>query len=374
MIVDDSAVIRGLITRILDAEPDIEVVASVADGKYAVPALRRQPVDVIVLDIEMPQVDGLTAIPLLLAVAPWVKIIMASTLTLKNADVTLRALDAGAADYIPKPTATRDMMGPAAFNRELVEKIRNLGGIARNNAPRSATSAPLPRAVAVAAPNRPVSATTSLAPPPLRVAKSAPVTRPMTAVVPRVLAIGSSTGGPQALFNVLKHLSGALPMPVLLTQHMPPTFTTILAEHISRTCNVAALEAQDGMPIEKGKIYVAPGNYHMTAVDRGGVHTIVLNQDPPENYCRPSVDPMMRSLAKLYGGHVLAVILTGMGQDGLEGCRTIVNAGGNVIAQDEASSVVWGMPGAVSMAGLCSAILPVNEVGPRLRQLTFRAA
>ncbi len=361
MVVDDSAVIRGLITRVLEAEPDIEVVASVSDGRFAVASIDRHVVDVIVLDIEMPQMDGLTALPLLLEKAPWVKIVMASTLTLKNADVTLRALSAGAADYIPKPTSTRDMLGPVTFNRELVDKVRHLGKAARQAGSRSnqatTTQSYVKRVLTPVA----------------RAVPTKPVLRNFMPGMPKVIAIGSSTGGPQALFEVLKNLSGPLPVPVLLTQHMPPTFTTILADHISRACNVQACEAQDGMTIERGRVYVAPGNYHMTAIEKPGAGLVIrLNQDAPENYCRPSVDPMMRSLVSIYGASVLAVILTGMGQDGLEGCRAVVNAGGNVIGQDEATSVVWGMPGAVATAGLCSAILPVVEIGPRLRQIAFR--
>lgn len=357
MVVDDSAVIRGLIARVLESEPDIEVAVTVSDGRQAVAALARHPVDVIVLDIEMPQMDGLTAIPLLLAQAPHVKIVMASTLTLKNADITLKALAAGAADYIPKPTSSRDMMGPAAFNRELLEKVRSLGAVARHarhgGAPdRGLVSVPL---------HRPATASAPAAQPSLR----APST-----IVPQVIAIGSSTGGPQALYEVLKHFAPAPTLPILLTQHMPPTFTTMLATHISRLCGVTAVEAEDGMPVLRGRVHIAPGNYHMTITQTKATPVIRLNQDPPQNYCRPSVDPMLSSLVALYGSAVFVAILTGMGQDGLRGCREVIAAGGTVIAQDQATSVVWGMPGAVANAGLCSAIVPITEIGPRLKKLS----
>ncbi|HVO33283.1 MAG TPA: chemotaxis response regulator protein-glutamate methylesterase [Elusimicrobiota bacterium] len=356
MIVDDSAVIRGLIARVLENEPDIVVAVTVGDGRQAVSALARHPVDVVVLDIEMPEMDGLTAIPLLLEKAPHLKIIMASTLTLKNADVTLKALAAGAADYVPKPTSSRDMMGPAAFNRELVEKVRSLGQVARPSRP-----TPAGERVLAAAP---------IQRQPVVLASPSVVLRSHALVPPQVIAIGSSTGGPQALYDVLKYLAPAPNVPILLTQHMPPTFTTMLAAHISRICGVDAVEAVDGMPVERGRVHIAPGNFHMKVTQSRTAPVIRLNQDPPENYCRPSVDPMMSSVVDLYGPAVLAVILTGMGQDGLRGCRAVVAAGGTVIGQDQATSVVWGMPGAVANAGLCSAILPLGEIGPRLKKLT----
>jgi two-component system chemotaxis response regulator CheB len=343
MVADDSAVIRGLISRVLDAEPDMEIVASVPDGRAAVSALQRTPVDVIVLDVDMPIMDGLTAIPLLVKMIPGVKIVMASTHTRRNAKITLDALSAGAADYILKPSAAREMLGPATFNRELIEKIRYLGA----KPGRSVTKA---------------QAGTS------RTADWGHVKqlrlRPAPTVAPQIIAFGSSTGGPQALLQVLKNMAPGAQVPILVAQHMPATFTSILASHITRQCGVFAMEATDGLALEHGRVYVAPGNFHMT-VD--AACTLRLNQDPPENYCRPSVDPMLRSLAACYGGRVLAVILTGMGRDGLRGCRAVVEAGGAVFAQDEATSVVWGMPGAVATAGLCSAVLPIAEIGPRLR-------
>jgi two-component system chemotaxis response regulator CheB len=352
MVVDDSAVIRGLIVRTLEAEADLKVVASVADGRLAVSALERHLVDVIVLDIEMPNLDGLSAIPLLLAIAPQVRIIMASTLTLQGADISLRALTAGAADYIPKPTAARDLMGAATFNRDLVAKVRPLAIAARRAGSRIrggvASARPQPRPVA----------------PPVLAA-----VRPASTRRPRVLAIGSSTGGPQALFKVVKHLGG-LSQPILITQHMPPFFTGVLANHISSQCGVTAVEGQAGMRLTQGQVYIAPGDYHMTVRDAGdgGPPVLALDQGPQENFCRPAVDPMLRSLVKMFGADVLTAILTGMGHDGLQGCRGVVTAGGTVLAQDEATSVVWGMPGAVAQAGLCAAILPVDDIGPRLRR------
>ncbi len=374
MVVDDSAVIRGLLTRALEGDAEIRVVASVGDGQMAINSLQRNSIDVIVLDIEMPVMDGITALPKLLAVAPQVKIIMASTLTLRGADVSMRCLQAGAADYIPKPTSTREVGGAEDFKRELVSKVKALGGAARRAGSRSRGEIrPLPPSLAQSMADR---AAGVPAPSPFRRAEPGPVTLrpfPTPAVRPDVVAIGSSTGGPQALFEVLSHLKG-LTQPILITQHMPATFTTILAEHISRQCGLSAAEAKDGEAIVSGRVYIAPGDFHMLVAQRAGQNVIQLSKDPPENFCRPAVDPMMRTLIKGFGARkILACILTGMGQDGMRGCTEVVNQGGVLIGQDEASSVVWGMPGAVAQAGLCSAILPLKEIGPTLRKLAARA-
>ncbi|MBK3735923.1 chemotaxis-specific protein-glutamate methyltransferase CheB [Azospirillum brasilense] len=366
MVVDDSAVIRGLLTRALEGDTEIRVVASVGDGQMAVNALQRNSLDVIVLDIEMPVMDGLTAIPKLLAVAPQVKIIMASTLTLRGADISMRCLSAGAADYIPKPTSTREIGGADAFKRELVSKVKALGAAARRAGSRTRGEL---------RPLNPVPAAFLKREPPPVPLRPAPAVGSVGQVKPDVIAIGSSTGGPQALFEVLAHLKTGVTQPILITQHMPATFTTILAEHITRQCGLNAQEAKDGEPVVSGRCYIAPGDFHMLVTQRGGANVISLTKDPPENFCRPAVDPMMRSILRAFGGRkVLACILTGMGQDGLKGCTEVVNAGGTLIAQDEASSVVWGMPGAVAQAGICSAVLPLKEIGPYIRKFASRAA
>lgn len=359
MVVDDSAVIRGLLTRSLESDPDIRVVASVSDGQMALNNLARQSVDIIVLDIEMPVMDGLTALPKLVAAAPNARIIMASTLTARGADISLRALRAGAADYVTKPSSTRELNSADNFKRELVSKVKALGGPAR----RVANRAPVARG--------------PLAPPaiqPVRPRGDAVTLRAPGTLHPDILAIGSSTGGPQALFEVMSHLGNGLHQPVLITQHMPATFTTILAEHIARQCGLSCAEGKDGEPVVPGRVYIAPGDFHMLVEQRGGTPVIVLNKEAPENFCRPSVDPMLRSIVRVFGGRVLTAILTGMGQDGMRGCEQVVAAGGTVIGQDEASSVVWGMPGAVANAGLCSAVLPLREVGPHLRRMAMRSA
>jgi len=366
MLVDDSAVVRGLVTRILESEPDIEIVASVGNGQMAVSSLERVSVDVALLDIEMPVMDGLTALPKMLQTDPGLKIIMQSTLTMKGASVSLRALEMGAADYIAKPTATRELAGGADFRTELLSKIRALGQARQ----RSASRPPRP----AGAPPRPAATGIPAAPARVQIHPSTTVTL-RTAPVESfdVIAIGSSTGGPQALFTLLGAMrAGTVTQPILITQHMPATFTTILAEHISRVSGWEAREGQDGEVVRSGRVYIAPGDFHMVVEVRGTEKIVRLNKNPPENFCRPSVDPMLRSIAAAYGRRVMTCILTGMGSDGLKGGQAVIACGGTVIAQDEPSSVVWGMPGAVATAGVCSAVLPLPEIAPWIMKQAAR--
>lgn len=354
MVADDSAVVRGMITRMLSADASISVVASVSNGAFAVAQVERdRHIDVIILDVEMPMMDGLTALKRLLAIDPATQVIMASTLTQRNAEISLQALAIGATDYVPKPTTER-LGSSEEFRRELLAKVRAIGG--RRQRSRSSEAVRVDKA-----------------PTPLTAARSAPPARaPIRlrtagAGRPEVIAIGCSTGGPQALTTLLRQLRPeSVRQPVLITQHMPPTFTTILAEHLTRLAGWSCREAVDGDPLVARQILVAPGDRHMIVeAGRGGAN-VRLSVDPPENFCRPSVDPMLRSVAAVFGARSLAVILTGMGSDGCEGARTVVAAGGTLIAQDEATSVVWGMPGAVATAGLCSAVLPMNELAPAI--------
>jgi len=364
MVVDDSAVIRGLITRALEVDPGIQVVATVSNGQLAVSQMSRSDVDVIVLDIEMPVMDGLTALPELLKAAPDVKIIMASTLTQRNAQVSIEALQKGASDYIPKPSSTGEIHGSADFKRDLIEKVKALGKTRRDRRDRN-KAAGIPEAKPAPAARVVPGIRSSLLSP------SAPVVlRPFARSNPQIVGIGSSTGGPQALFTVLGNLPASFRLPIVITQHMPATFTTILAEHIARVAKRPSAEGRDGEPIEPGKIYLAPGDNHMVVETQGTQKIIRLNKNPPENFCRPAVDPMFRSLAAAYGPSVLGVVLTGMGSDGAKGGRVLVDAGANVIAQDEASSVVWGMPGAAANAGICSALLPIDKVAGEIARLT----
>jgi two-component system chemotaxis response regulator CheB len=333
MICDDSAVIRGAIANMLTGQPGIDVVAKVINGRAALDALKLHDIDVVVLDIEMPVMDGLTALPLLLAASPGLSVIMASTLTTRGAEVTMKALRLGAADYLPKPSANA-VLADQRFAQELIAKVR---GLARLRGGAAAPAAPA--AVAL---------------------------RPAPREKPLLLAIGSSTGGPNALFALVQSLSPKLPVPVVLTQHMPPAFTPILAQHIDRLGILPCAEAKEGDTLVPGKILLAPGDRHFLVRRQGSRLVAHISDTPPENYCRPAVDPMLRSACEAMGGRVLVAMLTGMGHDGLEGTRKIIEAGGALVAQDEASSVVWGMPGAVVRAGLAHAVLPLPQIGAKL--------
>ena len=361
MVVDDSAVIRGLLSRALESDPTISVVASVGNGEHALRTIERQDIDVIVLDIEMPVMDGMTALPLLLKARPGVRIIMASTLTRKNAEISLRALQAGAMECIAKPSSGIELHGSDGFKRQLIDKVKALGEARRGRPARSRpqVSGARPSARHVA----PV------------VRQDAPIIlRPGPLKAPDIIAIGSSTGGPQALVEVIGHLSGNVTQPILITQHMPPTFTALLAEHLDRTSSRSCAEAKEGEPVVGHRIYVAPGDQHMLVERRGAREIIRLSTAPPEHFCRPAVDPMLRSLSALHGSRLLIVILTGMGSDGRRGSEAAVAKGATVIGQDEASSVVWGMPGAVAGAGLCSSVLPLCQIAPHISKLAMRSA
>lgn len=361
MVVDDSAVIRGLISRWIDAEADMTVAASIRTGLDAVNQVERVAPDVVVLDIEMPDMDGISALPLLLAKKRDLIIIMASTLTRRNAEVSLKALSLGASDYIPKPESTREIAAADVFKRDLIEKIRHLGARVRRP-----VTIPSPSLSPAAQPIQAAPSRAPVAPP----APSKVTTRPFSSAAPRVLLIGSSTGGPQALMTLIAGIGSVIDRyPVLITQHMPPTFTTILAEHLARTSGRPAHEAVDGEAVKPGQIYLAPGGRHMKVARSSGNPVIALADGPQINFCKPAVDPLFSSAIDVWQNGILAVILTGMGSDGCGGSKQIVAAGGNVIAQDEATSVVWGMPGAVAHAGICAAILPLDQIAPKLVRL-----
>jgi two-component system chemotaxis response regulator CheB len=362
MVVDDSVVIRGLISRWVGSEPDMVVAASLRTGLEAVNQLDRVKPDVAVLDIEMPELDGISALPKLLAKKRDLIIIMASTLTRRNAEISFKALSLGAADYIPKPETTREPAAADIFHHDLIQKIRSLGAKLRRHSAPAHALAPAPaleRSRDPALRQQPASA----AHPPL-------VRRAFGTQMPRVLLVGSSTGGPQALMSLVTEIGSVIDrFPVLITQHMPPTFTTILAEHLARSSRRQAQEAIDGEVVKAGRIYLAPGGRHMRVARHGAEVVIVLDNGPPVNFCKPAVDPLFSSAIEVWQGATLAVLLTGMGSDGTRGGKEIVSAGGNVIAQDEASSVVWGMPGSAAHAGICAAILPLNQIGPKLIRL-----
>jgi two-component system chemotaxis response regulator CheB len=352
MIVDDSAVVRGLISRQLATDPCIEVVCTAANGQIALDELRRRAVDVVVLDIEMPVMDGLAALGHMVADFPQVRVVMASSLTRRNAEISLRALQIGAADYVAKPET--GLAAADDFKRELIQKIK---AISRRRPGAALSQAPLQTHAHLHA---------SAAP---------PRTRPRVGptVRPQVVAIGASTGGPPALLKLFEPLRGAVEQPILLTQHMPPTFTALLAEQLTRAGDRPCAEGRDGEQVQPGRCYVAPGGFHMVVAQAGATKVIRLNQEAPENFCRPAVDPMLRSLAAAYGAATVAIILTGMGADGARGCETLAAAGGRFIAQDEASSVVWGMPGAAAATGMAESILPLDQIGPWARRITGAA-
>jgi two-component system chemotaxis response regulator CheB len=360
MVVDDSVVIRGLISRWIGAEPDMVVAASLRTGLEAVNQIERINPDIAVLDIEMPELDGISALPKLLAKKRDLIIIMASTLTRRNAEISFKALSLGASDYIPKPESTRETSAADIFRHDLIQKIRHLGAKVRRKPAAAPGPSLAPSALAREPAVRPVPAA----------APQTLVKRAFSTQVPRVLLIGSSTGGPQALMSVVSELGSVIDrFPVLITQHMPPTFTTILAEHLARTSRRPAHEATDGEPVKPGQIYLAPGGKHMRVARQGVDALIALDDGPPVNFCKPAVDPLFISAIDVWHGGILAVILTGMGSDGMRGGKEIVAAGGSVIAQDEATSVVWGMPGAAANAGICAAILPLNQIAPKVSRL-----
>jgi two-component system chemotaxis response regulator CheB len=369
MVVDDAVVARSLVTRWIDAESDMKITAALRTGREAVEQFDSSDPDVVVLDVEMPELDGISALPLLLKKKRDLMVIMASAVTRRGAEVSLRALSLGAADYIPKPATTREAATSAAYRRELIEKIRNLGRRRRVSLRHSAPGAApaedrLRRGRPLPAPSTPDGL-------PFKPATQRLSLRPFALSVPRVVLIGSSTGGPQALTVLIEKLPAAIDRaPVLITQHMPPTFTTVLAEHLSRIGGRGAHEAENGEPVLAGGIYLAPGGRHMRVVrDRDGIR-IALGDDPPINFCKPAVDPLFASAAQVWGSSALALVLTGMGSDGTSGAAAIVAAGGSVIAQDEASSVVWGMPRSVALAGLCSAVLPLDQIAPKVFRLS----
>ncbi|MGZ8400630.1 MAG: protein-glutamate methylesterase/protein-glutamine glutaminase [Methyloceanibacter sp.] len=353
MIVDDSAVVRGLVSRWIEEEPGLEVVSRHANGKLAVDDVARSAPDIVLLDIEMPVMDGLEALPLLLEARPELRVLMVSTLTRRNAEISFKALALGALDYVPKPDSNREITTSLDFRREVIRKIKSLGRVRTRRAVLG-EGAPVAadHVAAVEAGKRP-----------------AFKQRPFSLVPPRIIAIGSSTGGPEALAAVLGAASPSLSrVPVLVAQHMPPVFTGILAERLARATGRETKEGVHGETLKPGTIYVAPGNHHMTVV-QGAQPAVRIGSEPPVHFCRPAADPLFASVAAAFGPAALGIVLTGMGHDGAAGARAIADGGGSVIAQDEASSVVWGMPGAAASVGACAAVLPPAEIAETVSKL-----
>lgn len=340
LLVDDSAVIRGLLTKLIDGQPGMEVLSTAPNGKVGVDKTRSMNPDLVVLDIEMPVMNGLEAVTEIRKTHPKTPIVMFSTLTEKGAAAALNALELGASDYATKPRNSGSMSAALEeVKDELVSKISALVG---------------PRASA-----RPG----VVGPGPTGPKRRAVNTKPSAVVV------GSSTGGPHALEAMLTAIKQPLPVPMYITQHMPETFTKVLAERLNTKCASTVHEAEQGMIAEPGHCYIAPGGYHMALEKKGTAVAVKLLSTAPINSCRPSVEPMFETAASIYGRRLVAVMLTGMGADGLEGSRLIANLGSPVVVQDEATSVVWGMPGAVAKAGLASEVLSLAEIGPRVAQL-----
>lgn len=365
MIVDDSVVARGLFSAWIGAAADCEVVGALRTGRDAVEQIGRLDPDVVILDIDMPDMDGITALPLLLQKKPDLSVIMASTLTRRNAEISLKALALGAADYVPKPETARETTTSLPFRHELIDKVRHLG--ARSRAIRPAI--PLrPRAIVPLRGRDELPAASGAAsPPPFRL-------RGFSCVPPRVVLIGCSTGGPQALSRLIPAIGPALERaPVLITQHMPATFTTILAEHLQRSSGRPVREATDGEPIKAGMVYLAPGGRHLRIVRGADGPMTVLDDGPPVHFCKPSVDPMFASGAAVWGAGTLGLVLTGMGSDGAQGSEAIAAANGTMIAQDEATSVIWGMPAQAIATGSCSVVLPLDGIAETVVRL-FRGA
>lgn len=346
LVVDDSAVVRGLLMRALESDPGISVSGTAMHGDAALRQLRSNPSDVVILDVEMPVMDGLTALPLILTEFPGVRVIMASALTQEGARTTIQALALGAAGCIAKPTAASVNESVKQLGEELIPLVKALGpASAPDPAPAAARSTSIPSAGGTS------ESVTPRTP-----------SRTKLTIPPEIIVIGTSTGGPGALSQFFKRFPSDVDTPILIVQHMPPLFTPMLATHLEKDSGRKCAEGRHGEVIERGRVYVAPGDFHMEVARVDNRLTIRIQQESPEHYCRPSVNPLFRTAAYHCGPRVVAVMLTGMGDDGIEGTHDIVTRSGRVIAQDEASSVVWGMPGAVVRAGLADQILPLSEI------------
>lgn len=371
LVVDDSVVVRRLVTDALSRDPEIEVVGFASNGRIALAKVDQLAPDLVTMDIEMPEMNGIEAVRALRRARHTMPIIMFSTLTERGASATLDALVAGATDYVTKPAnvgSVQESLDRVAS--EIIPKIkafvpRGPGLGATTPAPHAAADAPPARPAAVA-PRTPA----GLAPAARRpvVTRPAPAPHPVSAVV-----LGSSTGGPEALSRVIGALSAPPSVPVLVVQHMPPVFTRQLAARLDRLGPATVVEAGDGDLLRPGTIYIAAGDHHLELSRSAGMLRTALTDGPPVNFCRPSVDVLFRSAVRELGGQLLAVVLTGMGADGRTGCEDVLAAGGTVIVQDEPTSVVWGMPGAVATAGLAHRVLPLGEVAPAVESVLARA-
>ena len=366
LVVDDSVVVRRLIVDALSDAPGIHVVGTAANGLLAQARIDQLKPDAVTMDIEMPQMNGIEAVRELRKRHPRLPVIMFSTLSASGASATLEALAAGATDYVTKPSNVGSIAeSVAAVREQLVPKIHALAGRGAAAPARPVSNRPpvTPAPARLTAPPARLTAPpTRLTAPPARPVTAGPVGRRRPGGRVDIIAVGCSTGGPDALTSVLMGLPSDLPVPVVVTQHMPPVFTRMFAERLDRSTPLTVVEAGDGMELAAGTVYIAPGDKHLVLQRRGAVPVTQLSGAPPENSCRPAVDVMFRSVAQLYGGSTFAVVLTGMGHDGRGGAKVLRDAGAEILAQDEASSVVWGMPGAVVQAGLADEVLPLDRI------------
>ncbi len=355
LVVDDSVVMRRIVKQALEGDPDIEVAGVAANGRIALAMVEQYTLDAITLDIEMPELDGLQTLRELRSRGVVTPVIMFSTLTDRGALATLDALAAGADDYVAKPANVGSVQDSIMRIRlELIPKIKALCWKSKKfpfATPELLTTGTIQSSIATA-PSASRAASAQL--------------RPAADQRVDVVAIGTSTGGPNALAEVIPHLPAHFPVPVVIVQHMPPTFTRFLAERLGAASSLDVQEAVSGALIAPGGAWIAPGDFHMNLRRENSAVRLCVFQAPPENSCRPSVDVLFRSAAEAFGPNVLAVIMTGMGQDGLRGCELIKEAQGQVIVQDEASSVVWGMPGYVAKAGLADSVLPLTEIADEI--------
>jgi two-component system chemotaxis response regulator CheB len=343
-------VIRRLVTQALEQDPMIEVVGTASNGAIGLQRIPQFNPDVITLDIEMPDMNGLEMLRRIRREYPQLRVIMFSTLTERGAAVTLEALTLGADDYVTKVSNEGSLdRSMARLRDELIPKIKQFFRVAGYSA---GVAAPAPACISA-----------------VPVTGARPIVQGLK-LRPKVVVIGVSTGGPSALGAILPSFPASFPLPILLVQHMPPLFTRLLAERLNATCQLKVEEASEGEPVEAGRIMIAPGDFHMKVASTGGVTRVCLDQSPRQNSCRPAVDALFASVAESYGGAVLAVVLTGMGQDGLHGVKLLKGRGARVLVQDEASSVVWGMPGAVANAGLADRVLALDEVVTEILSVT----
>jgi two-component system chemotaxis response regulator CheB len=342
LVVDDSVVIRRVLIAALGTDPAIEVVGSATDGSIALAKIPLLRPDLVTLDVEMPVMSGLETLREIRKLYPKLPVIMFSTLTERGAATTLDALALGASDYVTKPQNTGGVeQTRARIQAELIPKVKAL---CRPNLEVKAVAGPRPEARVAAA--------------------KATSARQRVDIV----AIGSSTGGPNALAVLLPAITREFPVPIVIVQHMPPLFTRLLAERLDRQTSVRIYEGAEGETLKPCGVWIAPGDFHMRLVREGNTARLTMNQEPPQNSCRPSVDVLFESAAQAYGGNVLGVVLTGMGCDGLRGAQCIRDAGGQVIVQDEASSVVWGMPGSVAAAGIANGVFPLDALAGEIEQ------